>query len=402
MHTLRHLFAKQLQEILDVENQIINTVPNIIQQAEDKKLRGAIERQIRETKEQKKRVEKILSSLPDTVTSYSAYENPSRAIEGLIREASESFRLTNSTVVKEVGLIGALQAIEHFEISSYGTLVAYAKLLELGDAEKLLKQSLNEEYSGNKVLTKVAQGGFFTTGLNKQAAVGARAQLKQQLVALLLRIWETKHQLHEAFADWSLSATTQELKEAFNECLEETRDQIYNLKQIFSELNVVPQHPVHSSPLATVIEAVHGIREQKGNSVVMDCALIAESQKIHHVLLSQFTTAAAFAKVVDLSNIAKKLSQMADQEAHADKRLNQVAEGGLFRKGLNQIALTQPSSPFAERRGTSTSSRRPESAQEEDLELMQYGRAVGASKTEQAVAQRNLRNGLDKKEEKRK
>jgi len=91
-------------------------------------------------------------------------------MRGLIREGEEIVSAAGDPAVRDAGLIAAAQRVEHYEIAAYGTARTLADQLDLGDARELLDQTLNEESQTDKLLTKIATGGMFKTGVTEQAA----------------------------------------------------------------------------------------------------------------------------------------------------------------------------------------------------------------------------------------
>ena len=76
---------------------------------------------------------------------------------------------TGDVAVKDAALIAAAQRVEHYEMAGYGAVRTYAKELGYKDAEKLLQQTLNEEGEADKKLTSLAEGGFLSSGINREA-----------------------------------------------------------------------------------------------------------------------------------------------------------------------------------------------------------------------------------------
>jgi ferritin-like metal-binding protein YciE len=90
-------------------------------------------------------------------------------MRGLIQEGEETVSADGDPNVKDAALISAAQRVEHYEIAAYGTARTLADELGLDDAKDLLDQTLDEESSADKLLTKIATGGMLKTGINKQA-----------------------------------------------------------------------------------------------------------------------------------------------------------------------------------------------------------------------------------------
>ena len=87
------------------------------------------------------------------------------AIKGIIEEGEEDMKEAKDPDVLDAGMIADAQAVEHYEIARYGTMIAWAKQLGMNDAASLLQQTLDQEYNADRLLTKLAEGS-----LNRQAA----------------------------------------------------------------------------------------------------------------------------------------------------------------------------------------------------------------------------------------
>lgn len=147
------LYVAELQDMHDGEMQLIKALPKLARGATSEGLTGAILTHLEETKEQARRLEKILSSMdkkPGTETC--------EAMEGLITEGDELMKAKGEPAVKDAGLIIAAQKVEHYEIAGYGSLCALARLLGRDEDADLLRQSLDEEKNADETLTDLAEG----------------------------------------------------------------------------------------------------------------------------------------------------------------------------------------------------------------------------------------------------
>jgi ferritin-like metal-binding protein YciE len=160
IHTMDELFLHTLQDIYYAENQIVKALPEMIEKATDKQLAQGFKTHLEETKGQVKRLEqvfKLLGKEPQGVDC--------PAIDGLIEEAEDVAGDIDDKQVLDAALIGAAQAVEHYEIARYGTLMAWAKTLGHQDVIRLLKQNLDEEKAADEKLSKMAE-----TSVNRKAA----------------------------------------------------------------------------------------------------------------------------------------------------------------------------------------------------------------------------------------
>ncbi|MGY2047462.1 YciE/YciF ferroxidase family protein [Methylobacterium sp. JK268] len=149
---LRALFLHQLKDTYFAENAILKALPKMAEAAKADDLRGALGVHLQETREQVKRLDQVFRSLgekPEGVTC--------QAIQGIIAEGEEVMGEFGGSEAADAGIIAAAQAVEHYEITRYGTLVAWARQLGLGEAEGLLKETLVEEENTDEVLSELAE-----------------------------------------------------------------------------------------------------------------------------------------------------------------------------------------------------------------------------------------------------
>ncbi|MES2730662.1 MAG: ferritin-like domain-containing protein [Bacteroidota bacterium] len=152
LETLRNLYVSQLQDIYNTEKQIVASLPKLARSASNSKLKSGFEKHLSETKNQVKRLEQIFQSL-----GVQPREETSKPMIGLAAEGQEIIDAKGDADVLDAALISAAQKIEHYEIASYGTILAYAKLLGDKESAKLLKASLEEERATDKRLTLLAE-----------------------------------------------------------------------------------------------------------------------------------------------------------------------------------------------------------------------------------------------------
>jgi ferritin-like metal-binding protein YciE len=164
--TLYTLFMDELEDMYSSENQIVESLPKLIKLASFPELKEALSKHLKETQHQVTRIEKIFSLL-----NTPAKEKTCDAMKGILKETEKMVANTTKNATLDAAIISAAQKVEHYEIASYGTLRSFAQYLELDDEIiQLLQESLNEEGSANKALTKIAEGSLFSSGVNKEAA----------------------------------------------------------------------------------------------------------------------------------------------------------------------------------------------------------------------------------------
>jgi ferritin-like metal-binding protein YciE len=160
IHTFEDLFEHTLKDIYYAENQITKALPTMIEKASRAELKNSFKKHLEETKTHITRLEQVfkLHGLePKGVTC--------PAIDGIIKEANEVASEIDDKQVLDAALIAAAQAVEHYEITRYGTLIAWANQLGRKDSAKLFEQTLKEEDATDKKLTTLAEGK-----VNKAAA----------------------------------------------------------------------------------------------------------------------------------------------------------------------------------------------------------------------------------------
>lgn len=150
--TLNDLFYDTLKDIYYAERQIAKTLPKLARAAQDEKLKAAFQQHKEETDHQIERLKQVFE-----IIGKRAQGKTCEAIEGIIAEGEEIMDEFKGTPALDAGLLAAAQAVEHYEISRYGTLRAWAKQLGLKDAVTLLEETLAEESKTDETLTKLAE-----------------------------------------------------------------------------------------------------------------------------------------------------------------------------------------------------------------------------------------------------
>lgn len=151
LETLNDLYIHQLKDLYSAEKQLIKALPKMARAATNEKLRAGFETHLEETKEHANRLEHLLSNLNQTTRGPKC-----KAMEGLIEEGKELMEEEADPEVLDVGLIGAAQRVEHYEIAGYGTARSLAELLGHKEGQKLLQKTLDEEGATDKKLTDLA------------------------------------------------------------------------------------------------------------------------------------------------------------------------------------------------------------------------------------------------------
>jgi ferritin-like metal-binding protein YciE len=151
IQTMDDLFLHVLQDIYYAENQILKALPDMIEKATNRELTAAFKSHLAETEKQVSRLDQAFELL-----GQKAKGTTCPAIDGIIKEANEIASEVGQKKVLDAALIAAAQAVEHYEITRYGTLVAWAEELGHEAVARLLTTTLNEEKAADKKLSTVA------------------------------------------------------------------------------------------------------------------------------------------------------------------------------------------------------------------------------------------------------
>ncbi|NNJ74291.1 MAG: ferritin-like domain-containing protein [Anderseniella sp.] len=158
--TLDDLFIHTLKDIFFAETQIKKALPKMIENADDGKLRGLFEDHLDEINTHLERLERAFQLLGKDASGEKC-----PAIVGIITEAEELMSEIDDADTRDAAMIGAAQAVEHYEITRYGTLCVWANQLGYNEVRDLLEQTLSEEKDADDKLSQIAEGK-----LNAQAA----------------------------------------------------------------------------------------------------------------------------------------------------------------------------------------------------------------------------------------
>jgi ferritin-like metal-binding protein YciE len=150
--TLNDLFYETLKDIYYAERQILKALPKMARAAQDEQLKAAFQQHREETEGQVDRLKQVFE-----IIGKRAQGKTCDAIEGIISEGEEIMDEFKGTPALDAGLLAAAQAVEHYEISRYGTLRAWAQQLGLKDAVTLLEETLAEESKTDELLSKLAE-----------------------------------------------------------------------------------------------------------------------------------------------------------------------------------------------------------------------------------------------------
>jgi ferritin-like metal-binding protein YciE len=168
MKNLKDLLVHELEDLYSAEEQIIEGLPGMIENATNKQLKKSLNDHLKVTKQQKDRLDQIKELLGESEEAEEGNvfsrlfsgegKHHCEAMEGLIKEGEKMMAEDMEPEVMDAAIIASAQKIEHYEISGYGTAKAFALHLGLNEVAKVIEETLNEEYEADDLLTELAIG----------------------------------------------------------------------------------------------------------------------------------------------------------------------------------------------------------------------------------------------------
>jgi ferritin-like metal-binding protein YciE len=165
LNSLNDVLQEQLKDLYSAEQQLVQALPKVAAAANSDELREALETHLAQTRNHVTRLDQVFAQV-----GIASSAEQCEAMEGLLKEGEEVLSASGDPAARDAALIAAAQRVEHYEIAGYGTARTLADQLGLDDAKDLLDQTLDEEGQADKLLTKIATGGLFRTGINEEAA----------------------------------------------------------------------------------------------------------------------------------------------------------------------------------------------------------------------------------------
>ena len=162
--TMEDLMLHELEDIYYAEHQITKALPKLVDKATNRDLKQALNGHLAETKKQIERLDQVFKKLGQSPKGTNC-----PAIDGLIKETDHLMGEVEDKQVLDAAIVGSAQAVEHYEIARYGTVIAWAEELGHEEIVRLLNTNLNEEKAANTKLSTVA----LRKGVNKKAASAA-------------------------------------------------------------------------------------------------------------------------------------------------------------------------------------------------------------------------------------
>jgi ferritin-like metal-binding protein YciE len=160
LNSMEDLFIHHLKDVYYAEKKLVQNLPKMARKAESKDLAQAFEQHLKETEKQVTRLEKVFK-----LCELEPRGKKCPAIDGLLEEGKEIMEEAEEPNVLDAGMLAAAQAVEHYEICRYGTLIAWAEELGMREAVSLLRETLAEEKNADKLLSQLAE-----RKLNREAA----------------------------------------------------------------------------------------------------------------------------------------------------------------------------------------------------------------------------------------
>lgn len=155
MGTLHDAFLDELRDTYDAEKQLTKALPKMVKASTSAALRDAFEAHLEETRQQVERLEQVFASLDEK-----ARGKHCDGMAGIIAEGQAILEEDFDETTMDACLIAAAQRVEHYEMAAYGTLVAWARVLDHTEAADLLQETLDEEKAADEKLSAIAEGGI--------------------------------------------------------------------------------------------------------------------------------------------------------------------------------------------------------------------------------------------------
>ena len=174
INDLEDLFVNYIQNLYAAEQQIMEAMPAIIKKVRHQSLKNALQHHLTISKKHSTRLNKVIGELNEINSAAAGGEEQelilqedvlNSGITGLMTEAQELLSRKMDKYVNDAAIIGCVQKIEHYEICTYGTALAYATQLNLHKASALLRETLDEEYDADDLLTALAMAALNKEGI---------------------------------------------------------------------------------------------------------------------------------------------------------------------------------------------------------------------------------------------
>lgn len=152
LDSLRDLLIEELRDLYNAETQLVDALPKMAEAASSHELKSAFEHHLEETRRHVYRLDSIFKQINEKSSGETC-----EAMKGLVKEGEILIKAEGDPEVRDAGLIGAAQRVEHYEMAGYGTARALARRFGDNQMAEILQQTLNEEGEANKKLTSIAE-----------------------------------------------------------------------------------------------------------------------------------------------------------------------------------------------------------------------------------------------------
>ena len=152
LQRLQDLLVEELRDLYHAERQLLKALPRVARTARDPRLKSALEAHLAETEGHVERLVCAFAALGEKPLGKRC-----RGMEGLVEEGREMLDTPGEDAVRDAGIIGSTQRIEHYEIAGYGTAITFAELLHLEQVAGLLRETLEEEKGADRALGSLAE-----------------------------------------------------------------------------------------------------------------------------------------------------------------------------------------------------------------------------------------------------
>ena len=152
LESVKDLLIAELRDLHNAEEQLVEALPKMAEAASSTELRNAFNRHLEETRKHVTRLDGAFKTLGEKASGETC-----EAMKGLVKEGEEFIKAKGQPDIRDAGLIGAAQRVEHYEMAGYGTARTLAKRLGLHDIADTLQKTLEEERAADEKLTSVAE-----------------------------------------------------------------------------------------------------------------------------------------------------------------------------------------------------------------------------------------------------
>jgi ferritin-like metal-binding protein YciE len=163
LDSLRDLLLEELRDLYNAETQLLDALPKMAEAANSNELKSAFNHHLEETRQHVSRLERIFQEIGEKSSGETC-----EAMKGLIKEGEILVKAEGDPDVRDAGLIGAAQRVEHYEMAGYGTARSLARRLGESQMAEVLQQTLNEEAEADKKLTSVAESQVNVAAASRQ------------------------------------------------------------------------------------------------------------------------------------------------------------------------------------------------------------------------------------------